>query len=218
MNSNFQYSTPKRLQSEKVLSLAAIRSLDSQTRLAIVGALRSVGPSSMRELAEYLHRTPDGLYYHVRHLMRVGIVEKAGRRPVYRRYEALYRLTAGEFMPGPMASSAQYRRASIRFVRALFDLALRYYATAIQATPGDPEIEGVVEFYMANARLTPSSVRKLKTRLRAMFKEIARNEGELGQRTAVTVMMTPVLPGRKAPGTATPRLTASRARKSASRR
>ena len=97
-----------------------------------------------------------------------------------------------------MAKSAHYRRATIKSARALLGLAHRYYAAAIGVTATNPEMQEVMEFYMATARLTPASARKLKKQLRGMFYQIARNEGSLGERIAVTVMMTPVIAKRRA--------------------
>ena len=85
MSKKFQQSPHGAIVKHKTLDLAALRCLSSPTRIDIIGAMRALGPLSIRELATYLSRSPDGLYYHVRHMVRAGLVVQAGRRAVWRR-------------------------------------------------------------------------------------------------------------------------------------
>ncbi len=179
------------------LSIQALRSLGSPTRLAIIGALRALGPSSIRELAVYLERPADGLYYHVRNLERAGLVEVVEKRRVWRRFEALYRPTADIFEHSPLVTSSRYRSATARSNRAVLTLAHRHYANALRAVPAEPELETMMEYYIANARLTTESARALREKIRNLFDEVVRDEGVLGRRVAVTVVMTPVVSARR---------------------
>lgn len=52
----------------------------SSVRQEIVDALQSAGPCSIAELAGLLGRAPDALYFHVRQLVRVGLVVERGAR------------------------------------------------------------------------------------------------------------------------------------------
>ena len=58
----------------------AARALASPVRQEIVDALEHVGASTVAELAAHLERAADGLYFHVRALERVGVVERVGER------------------------------------------------------------------------------------------------------------------------------------------
>lgn len=60
---------------------AQVRALISPVRQEIVDALESAGPCTMARLGELLGRPADGLYFHIRRLVKVGlIVERAPRR------------------------------------------------------------------------------------------------------------------------------------------
>ncbi|MFG0304652.1 MAG: winged helix-turn-helix domain-containing protein [Phycisphaerales bacterium JB040] len=69
---------------------AQLRELGSPVRQALVDAAASIGPCSISELAEQLGRPSDGLYYHVRALLEVGLLVEAGTRATTRRDETLY--------------------------------------------------------------------------------------------------------------------------------
>jgi DNA-binding transcriptional ArsR family regulator len=76
----------------EIAKLSQIRALASPVRQAIVDALEAAGPCSVAELAGLLGRRPDRLYYHVRILVRHGLVEADERRSGSGRAEAVYDL------------------------------------------------------------------------------------------------------------------------------
>ena len=73
-----------------------MRALAASTRQEIVDVLPRLGTVSVAELATTLGRPADSLYYHLRVLMRVGLVLRAGSRMVNGRAEALFRALAPE--------------------------------------------------------------------------------------------------------------------------
>ena len=76
--------------------LPQLKALVSPVRQDIVDTLQSLGTASTTDLAEQLGRPADGLYYHVRALLKAGLVVPAGNRPQGGRMEALYRTAAPE--------------------------------------------------------------------------------------------------------------------------
>src|SRR5262249_31056625 len=84
-----------------------VSALASPLRIELVGVLQTHGPSSIRELAVHLARPADGLYHHVRILMKAGMVVEKSRRKSGRRMEAVYALTARRVAGGLDPSSAQ---------------------------------------------------------------------------------------------------------------
>jgi predicted transcriptional regulator len=50
-----------------------VGALTSPVRIEMIGILQTHGPSSIRELAVRLGRPADGLYHHVRTLLRAGM-------------------------------------------------------------------------------------------------------------------------------------------------
>jgi DNA-binding transcriptional ArsR family regulator len=109
--------------------LAAIA---SPSRMEIIGALRMHGPRSIRELAAQLDRPADGLYHHVRTLLKAGILVERGQRKVGRRTEVVYELTAERIAGRLDPKSAQSKAAAVRAGSAALRLAHREFRTAIE--------------------------------------------------------------------------------------
>jgi predicted ArsR family transcriptional regulator len=84
---------PKPLPIER---LPQLRTLVSSVRQEIVDTLQALGAASISEIAEQLGRPADGLYYHVRALLKAGLLRPAGKRPRRGRSEALYQTIAPE--------------------------------------------------------------------------------------------------------------------------
>lgn len=76
---------------------AQIRALESPMRQEIVDAITAIGPCSITELAANLGRAPDSLYFHVKKLLEVELVQEVGKRKQGRHEWAIYA------MPGRVA-------------------------------------------------------------------------------------------------------------------
>ncbi|HXY36812.1 MAG TPA: helix-turn-helix domain-containing protein [Planctomycetaceae bacterium] len=106
--------------------------LASPLRMEIIGALRTDGPRSIRELAAQLDKPADGLYHHLRTLLRAGIVAEREQRKVGRRREAVYELAAERIAGRLDPKSAESKSAAIRAGSAVLRLANREFKTAIE--------------------------------------------------------------------------------------
>lgn len=71
-----------------------IRALESTVCQEIVDLVGAAGPCSVREMAGFMGRRPDSLYYHVRKLSAAGLLVDRGIRGSGRRAEAVYDLPA----------------------------------------------------------------------------------------------------------------------------
>lgn len=69
---------------------AQIRALESPMRQEIVDAITGLGPSSITELAAFLGRAPDSLYFHIKKLVKVRLVEEREKRKEGRHESAIY--------------------------------------------------------------------------------------------------------------------------------
>lgn len=102
--------------------------LMSARRMAIVGQLANAGPVSVRELSKLIGAKPSSLYHHVEQLLKVGLVEEAGKRIVNRRQEVLYK-TPGSVMryglqlDDPAAVDIYTRLAAVQCRQAQRDFA-----------------------------------------------------------------------------------------------
>jgi hypothetical protein len=68
----------------RITSVAAIAALASPVRQEIIDTVEALGSATIAELAAELGRPADGLYYHVRRLVRVGLLVGRGSPEVYR--------------------------------------------------------------------------------------------------------------------------------------
>src|SRR5580704_8847173 len=124
-----QRKQPKSSCASEPSQLAA---LASPLRLELIGALGTHGPASIRELAAQLDRPADGLYHHVRTLLKAGILVERGQRKVGRRTEAVYELTAERIAGRLDPKSARSKAVAVRAGSAALRLAHREFRTAIE--------------------------------------------------------------------------------------
>jgi DNA-binding transcriptional ArsR family regulator len=64
------------LQGFVISDVRQIRTLSSPIRQDILDAVTAIGPCSVSELAAAIGRRPDSLYYHVRRLVKVGLIRE----------------------------------------------------------------------------------------------------------------------------------------------
>jgi DNA-binding transcriptional ArsR family regulator len=67
-----------------------VRALESPVRQEIVDAVAGAGAGTIAQIGEWVGRRPDTLYYHIRALVRVGLLERVGRRRAGKRFGAVY--------------------------------------------------------------------------------------------------------------------------------
>jgi predicted ArsR family transcriptional regulator len=117
-----------------------ISALASSVRQDIVDILASAGPATAPEIARSLGRRPDGLYFHLRLLSRVGLL-KVGTRP-----NSSGRVVATYDVPGrPLRirydlSDRGGSRAVSRVAASMLRTASRSFARA--AAKGDARVAG----------------------------------------------------------------------------
>jgi DNA-binding Lrp family transcriptional regulator len=122
---------PRRPPKGRPAAAARLAALTSPVRIELIGALRTHGPSSIRELAARMDRPAAGLYHHVRKLLRAGVLAEAERRKVGRREEAVYALTGRRVGGGLDPSSPADREGVTRAAAAALRLATREFAAAV---------------------------------------------------------------------------------------
>jgi DNA-binding transcriptional ArsR family regulator len=98
-------------------------------RQEIVDALESAGPCSIAALAAILNRPADSLYFHIRRLLKVGLVIESDRRKDGRHVFAMYDVCA---RPLQLTYDPPVRRADIaRVVGAALRLGIRDFNRAL---------------------------------------------------------------------------------------
>lgn len=111
---------------------AHLDALRSPCRCGMVQDLSLHGPDGVSSIARRLGRVPEGLYHHLRILVRCGLVVSDGVGRVGRRSETLYRLAAPRMRIDPHVRSAAYRKALGRSADGVLRAAARSYKDAVQ--------------------------------------------------------------------------------------
>ena len=173
---------------------AQLRSLSSPVRQEILDALAAAGKSSIAEIAALLGRQPHALYYHLRALERVGLVQRVGLRRKGKSDAVLYAVPAPQMV-------IEYRLGSSRFTKDLgntarsmlrltdrdFRRALRFRSLVTRGASRN------LRCGRTKARLTASQLAGINVHFAALFEELARAQGQpTGRLHAVTLVISPL--------------------------
>lgn len=188
---------PRRKQKTIKLGPKAMSELFKPMRLEVYESLQVSGPASIADLALRLGRPADSLYYHVKKLLAIGVVEEwtDGARPRSGpgRKGALFVVTKRidvDLDP----KSRRSREAWAEGGAAVLRLAQRDYARTLDS--GDIRPDGKrrnLAMQRAKVRVSPAELKQLNEQIDAlretMLKYTENTEGELH---AVTYLLTPL--------------------------
>lgn len=174
-----------------------LRTLANATRQELLDLLVRSGPASAAALARWTGRPADGLYYHLRELERVGLIQEdgqeagPGRKGV--RYRAAHREPAIRHETGPRGNS----RDVSAIVGSMLRLGVRDFRRAA-AIPGVRTSEPGRELWAmrVTGRLTPADLRQVNRRMRGLRDSVGR-AGAKGDLYAITILLTPLGRQRK---------------------
>jgi len=175
-----------------------IAALGSAARIEILDILAGLGTSSVANLAAALGRPADALYYHLRLLVRLGLVVPVGRGRGRGREEALYRAVAPRLAVVYAPGDPENARAMTRTAAALLRLGARDFRLAFR--PGVAVSGPHRELWVGRiaARLTPADVARINRLLLESVRilESAR-ASRRGRLYAWTFLLTPIDRRRK---------------------
>jgi predicted transcriptional regulator len=184
-----------------------LRALISPVRQELVDVLSRMGAASLAEIATVLGRPADGLYYHVRLLVRVGLVFRAGSRNHAGRPEALFRAIAPQLALPYKTSPKSHVRAVTAIVASMLRLGTRDFRRA-SSRPGYRFRGSRRELWALRTTgwLAPGEVKDVNTRILALSRAVSQPKAR-GKLYAITILLTPMDHGtkRKAGRTVKPR-------------
>jgi hypothetical protein len=91
----------------RILTYDQLECLASPVRNEVFSTFLVLGPSSTADAAKEMDCSPERLHYHVRHLVKVGLLVKAGSRQSGKREEAIYQTVDSLFrLPDESDNSA----------------------------------------------------------------------------------------------------------------
>lgn len=117
-----------------------LAALASPLRQEIIDAAEAAGPCSIADLARWIGRPADRLYFHIRRLLRVGLLIEAGQRREGRHVATLYALPARHLR----LAYRPERPANLRALTSITDGALRLASRDFRRTlaTGRAVVEG----------------------------------------------------------------------------
>ena len=127
----------KHLQTHIIDGEAQHRAIASPLRLEIIGCFAVGHALSVKEIAERMGRPPSAIHYHVRLLVRSGLLVKCGMRSDGRRHAAEYRPVADVIavLGSPERVDEAGRQTGLKTMAAAFRMAERDMKAAL-AAPG----------------------------------------------------------------------------------
>ena len=166
--------------------------LTSAPRQEIVDILADAGTLSVAELAAVLERPADALYFHLRALLRAGLVRHTGFRYRGRRKEALFRTIAPDLWLQYQPRREPNRRAVTAIVSSMLRLGIRDFRRSFQR--GDVIVSGCRRELWALRKAGRLSLPDLAVvnRLIERLRSVTSKPKGRGRLYAVTVLLTPL--------------------------
>lgn len=182
----------KKVKEHLVRHQAQLAALAAAARQEVVDVLAELGTVSVAELAAALGRPADALYFHLRALVRVGLVEKVGHRSRAGGKEALFRTVAPELMLKYEPHKASNRKAVSAIVASMLRLGIRDFHGAFQ--PGNAIVSGPQRELWAlrkAGRLSLPQLAGVNRSIRTLTKAFSAESGH-GRLYAITILLTPL--------------------------
>jgi DNA-binding transcriptional ArsR family regulator len=181
------------LKSRRVIaSKKQLTTLTSAARQEILGVLAQIGTVSVAELAATLGRPPDALYYHLRILLRAGLVETVGNRRTEWRQEALFRSVARDLRIDYELSRQRSEKTLTAVVSSMLRLGTRDFRNAI----GNESVivSGQHRELWAARRtgwLTKADLTRVVESIERLGQLVSQPSGR-GQLCGITILLTPL--------------------------
>jgi predicted transcriptional regulator len=175
-----------------ITSEQQLAALASAARQEIVDVLSQMGTVSVSELAAVLGRPADALYYHLRILKKVGLVQESRARVGAGRGEALFGTISRELRIDYEAARRGNDRALNNVVSSMLRLGIRDFRNALRndgvAVSGKHrELWALRRAGWLDRRDVPGIVRSIEK----LAQSVARPSGK-GQLYGITIVLTPL--------------------------
>ncbi len=177
-----------------VSTVAQMEALGSPVRHQIHLAMEMLGPCSVNELADRMSRVPESLYYHVRRLETVGILEQVGKRVGSGRDEAIFQLRGKRLQIDPSQTSPRFLKAMAKGCGSLLRFAQRSFERALEAgADRRPGPKRGLRIEQVTVRLCDRNLAELNERLDSLQDFLADADESGGQQMyAITIATAPL--------------------------
>ena len=172
---------------------AQLRCIVNARRHDIVDQLAARGPMSVREIAAAIHARPSALYYHLRELLRVGLVVEDGHRVVRRKREVLYACPAPRMRFKRALQDPRHKPTFVRIAASMSRQMQRDFRRGMHSPGG---VTAGTRRNLGLFRLVGSPDAKTLREINRHLDEIAelmwRSAGGRGEVVSLAWVMTPV--------------------------
>ena len=154
--------------------------------------LCELGTAAVVELAATLDRPADALYYHLRSLVKCGLVRRAGHRLYGKRKEELFRSISPDLRLRYETGAGGNGGEVTAIVGSMLRLGTRDFARAFRC--GDARVTGPGRELWALRRtgwLTPEQIVALNRSITYLSEAVSKPRGK-GRRYAITLLLTPL--------------------------
>ncbi|MBS1717804.1 MAG: winged helix-turn-helix transcriptional regulator [Armatimonadetes bacterium] len=142
--------------------------LVSTIRTDILASLLREHPLSIRQIANRLGRSPQGLYYHLRQMEQVKLVRET-RAPRNVRVETYYQPVVGPHALDELQNHAGHREKLRKHVRTGLGVLLRNHDRFIDAAAEKPELLNMSKFLWGQVRLAEPDLMEVLERAQALY-------------------------------------------------
>lgn len=171
-----------------VLNREQIACMASPQKSELFEALMTLRAASIGELAAYLGRSAKSLYYHIRPLCAVGLVQVRETRLSGKRMEAVYETVSNRIVIEETEEDGEREQAARRSHRALLRKMERELRDASQEKKKGPTELDVLRI---SVWLTPEARAQLTSRLEDLARFLReQDDPEYGTRTLLTAFVT----------------------------
>lgn len=175
-----------------IASKRQLAALAAAARQELVDVLSEMGVVSVAELAAALDRPADALYFHLRALVRAGLVKCVRYRKRNGRSEALYRTFAPQLQLRYEPRRTANREAISAIVASMLRLGTRDFSRALGA--GNVAVSGPRRELWAlrkAGRISSGQLTNLNRRIQALA-DCMSAQSQKGRLYAVTILLTPL--------------------------
>ena len=165
-----------------ISTVQQMEALGSPVRHQIHLAMEMLGPCTVNELARQMGRVPETLYYHIRRLEKVGILERVGSRAGGGRDEAIFQLRGQRLRVDPSQSSPRFLKAMAKGCGSLLRFTQRTFVRALKAKAERRVVSRrSLRIEQVTVRLSPRNLAEMNRRLDSLQEFLADADGPGGQ-------------------------------------
>jgi len=178
------------MQEEPRLTLDQLRALNNPLRLQVLTALRTFGPATVGELAERLALKEHLLFYHVKVMVKQGLVLPESTRPSSTKPVTVFRAVKPGSATGFDYTDPAVREQVKRNLASVLRACRREFETAMSERAASVDMEATL--MRVTARLSPDRHELVRAKLREISEILRAEPDDGGDGYSLTIVLTPL--------------------------